>query len=50
MQALANYDGGRMLFVGFGTSIGSTLIVDDTIIPLELGLLRLGKKQTFVHR
>lgn len=50
MQALANYDGGRMLFVGFGTSIGSTLIVDDTIIPLELGLLRLGKKQTFVDR
>jgi polyphosphate glucokinase len=50
MQALANYDGGRMLFVGFGTSIGSTLIVDDTVIPLEVGLLRLGKRQTFVDR
>ena len=50
LQALAAYDGGRMLFVGFGTSIGSTLIVDDTVIPLELGLLRLGKRQTFVDR
>jgi polyphosphate glucokinase len=50
MQALANYEGGRMLFLGFGTSIGSTLIVDDTVIPIELGLLRIGKKQTFVGR
>lgn len=50
MQALANYEGGRMLFLGFGTSIGSTLIVDDTVIPIELGLLRLGKRQTFVSR
>jgi polyphosphate glucokinase len=50
MQALANYEGGRMLFVGFGTSIGSSLIVDDLVIPMELGLLRLGKRQTFVSR
>jgi len=50
MQALANYDGGRMLFLGFGTSVGSTLIVDDTVIALELGRLRLAKRQTFVDR
>jgi hypothetical protein len=37
MQALGSYDGGRMLFVGFGTGLGSTLIVDHVILPLELG-------------
>jgi hypothetical protein len=39
MQALGSYDGGRMLFIGLGTGIGSVLIVDHTIIPLELGEL-----------
>lgn len=48
LQALGSYEGGRMLFLGFGTSIGSTLIVDDAIIPLELGLLRLSKSERFV--
>ena len=38
LQALASYEGGRMLFVGFGTSIGSALVADDTIVPVELGL------------
>jgi hypothetical protein len=37
MQALGSYDGGRMLFIGFGTGLGSTLIVDHVILPLELG-------------
>src|SRR5687768_1768006 len=37
MQALGSYDGGRMLFLGFGTGLGSTLIVDHVILPLELG-------------
>ena len=39
MQALGSFAGGRMLFLGLGTGLGSTLIVDNTIIPLELGKL-----------
>jgi polyphosphate glucokinase len=39
MQALGNYDGGRMLFLGFGTGLGSALIADRVIVPLELGQL-----------
>src|SRR5688572_6259904 len=37
MQALGSYDGGRMLFLGFGTGLGSALIADHVIVPLELG-------------
>jgi polyphosphate glucokinase len=37
MQALGSYDGGRMLFLGFGTGLGSALIADHIIVPLELG-------------
>ena len=40
MQALGSYDGGRMLFLGFGTGLGSALIADHIIISLELGDLR----------
>lgn len=40
MQALGSYDGGRMLFLGLGTGLGSTLIADHVIVPLELGRLR----------
>jgi hypothetical protein len=39
MQALGAYEGGRMLFLGLGTGLGSTLIADRVIIPLELGCL-----------
>jgi polyphosphate glucokinase len=39
MQALGAYDGGRMLFLGLGTGLGSTLIAERVIIPLELGCL-----------
>jgi hypothetical protein len=39
MQALGSYDGGRMLFLGLGTGLGSTLIADNSIVPLELGQL-----------
>jgi polyphosphate glucokinase len=39
MQAMGSYDGGRMLFIGLGTGVGSTLIVDNVIITLELGRL-----------
>jgi polyphosphate glucokinase len=39
MQALGSYDGGRMLFLGLGTGVGSVLIIDHTVVPLELGEL-----------
>src|ERR1700761_7568086 len=48
LQALANYQGGRMLFVGFGTSIGAALIADEVIVPVELGLIPFSRKQTFM--
>jgi len=50
MQALANYESGRMLFVGLGTSVGACLIADDVIVPLEVGLLRLSKSEAFMDR
>ena len=38
MQALGSYHGdGRMLFLGLGTGLGSTLIWDNNLLPLELG-------------
>jgi hypothetical protein len=40
MQALGSYDGGRMLFLGLGTGLGSALIAEKVIVPLELGRLR----------
>ena len=39
MQALGSYGGGRMLFLGLGTGLGSTLITENVIVPLELGEL-----------
>jgi polyphosphate glucokinase len=39
MQALGSYKGGRMLFLGFGTGLGSTFIVDGVVEPMELGHL-----------
>lgn len=47
MQALGSYDGGRMLFLGFGTGVGSALIVEHTIIPLELGELQYDEDSTY---
>ena len=44
MQAVGSYKGGRMLFLGFGTGLGSTLIADGVIEPLELGHLPFRKK------
>ena len=37
MQALGSYRGGRMLFLGLGTGLGSALVWDKTLMPLELG-------------
>lgn len=39
MQALGSYEGGRMLFLGLGTGLGSALISDRVLLPLELGRL-----------
>jgi len=44
MQALGSYEGGRMLFLGLGTGLGSALIVEGFVEPLELGHLPFRKK------
>ena len=36
MQALGSYEGGRMLFLGFGTGLGAAMIVDGVLEPMEL--------------
>ncbi len=46
MQALGSYKGGKMLFLGLGTGLGSTMIVDGVVEPMELGHLPY-KKGTF---
>src|SRR6266404_3271609 len=46
MQALGSYKGGKMLFLGLGTGLGSAMIVDGTVEPMELGHLPY-KKATF---
>jgi polyphosphate glucokinase len=47
MQALGSYQGGRMLFLGLGTGLGSTMILDNVIAPMELGHLPYKKGRTF---
>ena len=39
MQALGSYRGGRMLFLGFGTGLGSAMVVEGIVVPFELGHL-----------
>jgi len=39
MQALGSYHGGLMLFVGLGTGLGSALVANGVVIPMELGHL-----------
>jgi polyphosphate glucokinase len=46
LQALGSYEGGRMLFLGLGTGLGSALVADGFVEPMELGHLRY-KKATF---
>jgi polyphosphate glucokinase len=46
MQALGSYEGGRMLFLGLGTGLGSSLIAENVIVPLELGRLPYRRRQT----
>ncbi len=47
MQALGSYEGGRMLFLGLGTGLGTTFIIDKTIAPMELAHLPYRKEMTF---
>jgi polyphosphate glucokinase len=47
MQALGSYEGGRMLFLGLGTGLGSALIAENVIIPLELGRLPYRRRVSF---
>ena len=47
MQALGSYRGKRMLFLGLGTGLGSALIVDGRLEPLELAQLPYRKGRTF---
>jgi len=47
MQALGSYHGGRMLFLGLGTGLGTAMIIDGVIEPMELAHLRYKKGKTF---
>ncbi len=48
MQALGSYEGGRMLFLGLGTGLGTTLVLEDRIVvPMEAGHLPYRKGRTF---
>jgi len=47
MQALGSYQGGRMLFLGLGTGLGSAMIVDGRLEPLELAHLPYKKGRTY---
>jgi polyphosphate glucokinase len=47
MQALGSYRGGRMLFLGFGTGLGTALVIDGVIEPMELAHLPYKKGRTY---
>jgi len=46
MQALGSYKGGKMLFLGLGTGLGSAMVLDGIVEPMELGHLPY-KKGTY---
>ena len=47
MQALGSYQGGSMLFLGLGTGLGSAMIVDGVLEPMELAHLLYQKGKTY---
>jgi len=47
MQALGSYKGGRMLFLGLGTGLGSAMVEDGIVQPMELGHLPYKKGKTY---
>jgi polyphosphate glucokinase len=44
MQALGSYRGGTMLFLGLGTGLGSALVVNGHVVPMEIAHFPYGKK------
>jgi polyphosphate glucokinase len=47
MQALGSYQGGQMLFLGLGTGLGSALMVDNVLAPVELAHLAYKKGRSY---
>jgi len=47
MQAIGSYSGGRMLFLGLGTGLGATLIIDGAVEPTEVGHMPFRRGRTF---
>jgi polyphosphate glucokinase len=47
MQALGSYQGGRLLFLGLGTGLGSAMIVDGLLAPMELAHLPYKNGRTY---
>jgi predicted NBD/HSP70 family sugar kinase len=47
MQAIGSYEGGRMLFLGLGTGLGSAYIADKAVVPLELAHLPYRKGHSY---
>jgi polyphosphate glucokinase len=47
LQALGSYKGGHMLFLGLGTGLGSAMVVDGIVEPMELGHLPYRKGRTY---
>ena len=52
MQALGSYKGGRLLYLGLGTGLGSAMIVDGIVEPMELAHLpyKKGTCEDYVGR
>ncbi len=52
LQAFGAYKGGKMLFLGLGTGLGTTMIVDNVVVPMELAHLpyRKGTFEDYVGR
>lgn len=47
MQAIGSFRGGKMLFLGLGTGLGTTLISDQVVLPLEIGHLPYRKDRSY---
>jgi hypothetical protein len=47
MQALGSYEGGKMLYLGLGTGLGSALITEGIVLPLAVGHLKLWEEGNF---
>lgn len=47
LQALGSFDGGRMLFLGLGTAVGSALVADRLVLSLDMGRMRWGEQRVW---